>query len=202
MMKRKIGILGGTFSPPHCAHLFMAEQAYYEFFLDQVILLPLGDPPHKRGEEILPASLRIRMLEAMAKDRSFLAVSRMETERSGYTYTVDTLERLSRTYGEEYYYIIGADTLFELENWRRFPDVAKLTEFICFLRSGINRSDVVEKMEQLKSKYGKEILLSKTIAPDVSSTQIREKMRRGESVKNLVPEVVRKILEEEHAFRL
>ena len=201
MMKRKIGIFGGTFNPPHIGHLFMAEQAYYECLRDRVVLLPLGDPPHKRGAEILPSDVRLKMLDAMTERSPFLEVSRMETERGGYTYTVETLEQLSRTQGEEYYYIIGADTLFELENWRRFRDVVKLTEFICFMRRGIDRNAVIEKIWQIRDEFGKEVLLSKTVAPGISSTEIRERIRNGEPLKGLVTEAVGKILEEENAFR-
>ena len=114
---KRIGILGGTFNPPHVGHLRIGEIAYTEFELDEVLILPSGLPPHKPGGDVLERALRRRMTELFAKEREYFVFCPMELDREGYTYTVDTLLEMRARYGPEveFYYIIGTDTLFELE---------------------------------------------------------------------------------------
>lgn len=201
VLKKKTGIMGGTFNPPHIGHLFMAEQAFYEFGLDRVMLMPLGDPPHKRDIELLPAPMRLAMLETMTENAPFLSVSDIELKRSGYTYTVDTLNELKRENDDDYYYIIGADTLFELHHWREFEKVMHMTEFICFMRRGIDRREVAAQIKLMRDEYGKRVLLSGAVVPDISSTEIRARIKEGLSIKGMVTEKVRGILEANNAFR-
>ncbi|MEM5776001.1 MAG: nicotinate-nucleotide adenylyltransferase, partial [Anaerolineaceae bacterium] len=133
-----IGLLGGTFNPVHNGHIRMACIALDEFMLGEVVFIPAGNPPHKRSEAIAPAEHRVNMLRLAIQDESRFSINTLEIDREGLTYTVDTLETLRHLHpGNEYNYIIGADTLYELPGWRNFERVIALTCFICVLRPGV-----------------------------------------------------------------
>ena len=116
--RRKTGILGGTFDPVHVAHLILAECAYRQFGLDEVLLIPNGDPPHKVGKKTSPGFHRLRMLRIAAEGVPYFHVSGMELEREGLSYTSDTLQQLKKDNPDtDYYFIMGGDSLFQIETW-------------------------------------------------------------------------------------
>lgn len=203
-LARRIGILGGTFNPPHLGHLRIAEQVYREFELDKVIVLPVGIPPHKQEEAVLSAEQRERMCHLFCQEGNFLELCTMELRREGYTYTIDTLRAFHKILkpGQRIYYIIGTDTLFQLETWKEHEAVLSqdLCTFLCVPRPGDPMRKVEEKIEELKERYGVKILLSSGAGPDISSTMVREAMARGESVAELVPERILQFMEAEHVF--
>lgn len=203
-LARRIGILGGTFNPPHLGHLYIAEQVYREFALDKVIVLPVGIPPHKQEEAVLSAGQRERMCRLFCQEGNFLELCTMELRREGYTYTIDTLRAFHKILkpGQRIYYIIGTDTLFQLETWKEHEAVLSqdLCTFLCVPRPGDPMRKVEEKIEELKERYGVKILLSSGAGPDISSTMVREAMARGESVAELVPERILQFMEAEHVF--
>lgn len=203
-LARRIGILGGTFNPPHLGHLYIAEQVYREFALDRVIVLPVGIPPHKQEEAVLSAEQRERMCHLFCQEGNFLELCTMELRREGYTYTIDTLRAFHKILkpGQRIYYIIGTDTLFQLETWKEHEAVLSqdLCTFLCVPRPGDPMRKVEEKIEELKERYGVKILLSSGAGPDISSTMVREAMARGESVAELVPERILQFMEAEHVF--
>ena len=150
---KRIGLLGGTFNPVHNGHLQMAYIALYEFLLGEIIFLPLHLPPHKTDEYVAPALQRLEMLHIAIADERRFSISTIETERKGVTYTVDTLELLSRGKTDvSYYYIIGADTLMQLENWRHIERVMFLTDFICIYRPGQDTKSVQVQADRLNSR--------------------------------------------------
>ncbi len=113
-----IGILGGTFNPIHLGHLIIAEQAYSQFDLDKVLVMPSGISYFKDGQGVLPAKVRLEMTECAVKDNDHLEVSDVEVRRPGNTYTSDTLIELHKEYSDaRLYFIIGADTLYDLDSW-------------------------------------------------------------------------------------
>ena len=203
-LAHRIGILGGTFNPPHLGHLRIAEQVYREFALDQVIVLPVGIPPHKREEAVLSAEQREQMCRLFCQEGDFLELCTMELRREGYTYTIDTLRAFHKMLkpDQRIYYVIGTDTLFQLETWREHEVVLSqdLCTFLCVPRPGDPMRKVEEKLKELKEKYGVKILLSAGAGPDISSTMIREAMMRGENVEHLVPARVLRFMEAEHVF--
>lgn len=191
----KLGILGGSFNPPHLGHLYIAQSAYREFSLDSVLLLPLGTPPHKA--HIAPKEARKAMCDLLAQAGEGLQVCTLELEREGYTYTVDTLQQLRRLYPEDrFYYLIGTDTLFQLESWRDYERVLTYTEFICVPRPGDDSGAVREKIDWFRRKYGKEILLSREAGPDISSTEVRKAIGEGKSTEGLLLPEIRQYIEE------
>lgn len=201
-MPARLGILGGTFNPPHFGHLFMADAAHEEFGLQPILLLPLGEPPHKQRENVMNKDIRACMAALMAGERSFLELCTLELDRPGYTYTVDTLRMLAASLKRptELHYIVGSDTLFELETWREFREVFALTGFCCVHRPGDDVSRIAAQAERLRAEYGAKIQICSRTAPDISSTEIRMRLQAGRSVRGLVPECIRTFLEENYAF--
>ncbi|MBT3319570.1 MAG: nicotinate-nucleotide adenylyltransferase [Clostridia bacterium] len=189
--RNKIGLLGGTFNPIHNGHIRMASIALCEFLLGEVIFLPTGDPPHKQNSLIAPSRQRIDMIKLAIEDYPSFSVSAIETQRAGTTYTIDTLEALKRSnVKSEYYYIIGADTLFELHTWKNIDKVLSLTNFICILRPGTDDADAKEYAAVLNEKYHHNIYIANDKGPSISSSQIRSLAMRGELRPTLVPDKV------------
>ena len=200
----KIGILGGTFNPPHLGHLYMAEQILAEFALDKAVFLPSGQPPHKPGRIIADKKNRYEMCRLLCHGKEKIEVWEMELLREKMTYTVDTMTELSEKYAQnELYYMIGSDTLFVLESWRDFPEVAKRTYFICLPRpdeDAIKREEIRNKAHAIEEKYQTKVFISKYAGPDISSSMIREKLHKGEDIMGLVPENLRQYMQENHLY--
>ncbi len=200
----KIGILGGTFNPPHLGHLYMAEQILAEFSLDKAVLLPSGQPPHKPGRIIADKNTRYEMCGLLCHGKEKIEVWDMELLRDKMTYTVDTMTELSKSYAQnELYYMVGSDTLFLLESWRDFPEVAKRTCFICLPRPDedeIKLAAIKEKAREIEEKYQTKIFISKYTGPDISSSMIREKLKQGEDISGLVPENLKQYMQENHLY--
>lgn len=187
----RVGLLGGTFNPVHNGHLAMADIAYCEFMLGEVVFLPAGDPPHKKNKRIAPAQQRLDMIQLAIEGNPAFSVSTIELMRSGYTYTVDTLETLCKqNKNTSYYYIIGADTLFELCTWKTFDRVIELTNFICVLRPGFDEVRTKEYAALLNNKYGHRVYIARDKGPSISSTRVRAMAANGCLRDNLVPEKV------------
>ncbi len=197
LKQNRIGLLGGTFNPIHNGHLAIANIAAYEFSLGEVVFLPLGLPPHKRCDQLAHTNARLDMINIAIKDERRFSVNTVELYREGYTYTVDTLELLTRENKKaDYYYIIGADTLFELTTWKRFERVFCLTSFICVLRPGQLDDEVKKYADSLNSKYGYKFFVANDKGPDISSSYIRDMARCKRLGKGLVPDGVARYIEQ------
>lgn len=199
---RKIGILGGTFNPPHYAHLEMARDIYREFDLEQVVLLPCGDPPHKRKEQVANKFHRYNMLCLLIKDIPFLSVSDVEIVRQGFTYTVDTMQILREKYLHKarLYYIIGTDTLLTLESWRDYQKVFSMTSFICVMRPGDSPLQVKNKIEYFQKQYHLDIQLADSMGLNISSTMVREKFLRGEDITDYTSREIEEYMENNDVY--
>lgn len=185
MAKERIGIMGGTFNPIHMGHIRMALTAMTKARLDQVLVVPTGNPPHKK--HIAPAEDRWRMVCAACAQEPTLTPSRVELDRDGVIYTVDTLSILKENYPKaEFFYIIGADTLMELHNWRRYEDVLKMCTFlVCPRPWDVTPSQLVNQRRMLEEKGGRFIDLD--MEPiDVSSTDIRQALAEDQTA-SLLP---------------
>ncbi len=201
LKQNRVGILGGTFNPVHNGHTAIAKIALYEFTLGKVIFLPLGLPPHKKNEYIAPPEARLDMIKLSIEDEKRFSVNTMELYREGYTYTVDTLEILTRENKKtDYYYIIGADTLFELKTWKNYERVFCLTNFICVLRPGQDDKEVGEYAKKLNEQYGYKFFIAKDKGPDISSSCIRELAAARKLKSNLLPEKVLRYIEKKRLY--
>jgi nicotinate-nucleotide adenylyltransferase len=191
MKKRRVGILGGTFDPIHIGHLILAENAYQKFNLDTVWVMPTGDPPHKADKYITSSFHRSNMVKLAIEDNPHLEYSGFELEREGYIYTAETLSLLVKENPDhEYFFIIGADSLFAIEEWK---DTAKIFEFSTVLAA--KREDLIvanldAKIESLRNTY--HARLSSLDIPNIgiSSTMIINKLKNHESIKYFVTEKV------------
>lgn len=198
----KFGILGGTFNPIHYGHLLMAERAKEALNIGKVVFMPSGYPPHKDLKEVVSAENRMKMVEmAIQSNKSFLS-STIELDREGKSYTVDTLRELKAEYGQdtELYFIIGADVLIDLPNWRSIRDVVKLCKFAAMQRPGFKRDEFYEQKRLLEEEYAAEIEVVEMPMIDISSTDIRNRLADALSIKYMLPDSVIEYIEKEGLY--
>ena len=195
----KIGIMGGTFDPIHLGHLATAEAVRESFTLDEILFIPAARPPHKRGRNVTDEKHRLAMTILATRSNKFFKVSDMELKRTGLSYTLDTMNELYKTFGNstELFFIIGADSLADLSKWHEARELVEKCHFIATTRQGVDVD--FSAVENYFGAIAKEhIHRVTTPGLEISSTDIREKIRRGRSIKYLVPEAVEEyILKEE-----
>lgn len=198
--KLKIGIMGGTFDPIHYAHLATAEYAREKFKLDKILFIPTGNPPHKAKLRTDKVD-RYNMVLLATKNNEYFITSAMEINREKRTYTVDTLKELHKIYpNSEIYFITGADTICDMENWRNVGENFELATFIAASRPGIRDSEAKQKIEKLKNMYDAKIEEIDAPSLDISSTYIREQIKEKKSVKYLLPEEVQRYINEKKIY--
>lgn len=200
-MKKKIGILGGTFNPVHMAHLIIAETAKEDAGLDDILFVPSGCSYLKDVSEIVPAKDRINMTGLAIEDNPAFALSTIEIDRGGNSYTCDTLRELKERYPQqEYYLIVGADNLFTMENWKDAETIFRSAKILAAVRGSKKRADMEAKMAELREKYSADITLLNVQHVDISSSEIREKVACGHSIRYMVPEKVREYILKNHLY--
>lgn len=191
MLKKKVGILGGTFDPIHIGHLILAESAYNKFHLDHVLIMPTGDPPHKADKAITPSHHRSAMVKLAIENNPHLQYSGFELEREGTIYTAETLSLLVEQYEEnEYYFIIGADSLFTIEKWNHPEKIFELSTVLAAKREDLIVKDLDEQITYLKNKYNGKLYELDIPNIGVSSTMITKNIKNNESIKYYVPSQV------------
>jgi nicotinate-nucleotide adenylyltransferase len=185
----RVGILGGTFNPPHLGHLVCAQEAYLHLGLDQVILIPASDPPHKAVDDEPGAAHRLELCRLAVDGDDRFAVSDIELAREGPSYTVDTLEVLNRTAPEnELFLIIGADIAAGLPSWHHPERVLALSRLAIAERSGTGRETVEEALRRLPGGERAQFFPMPTIA--ISSSAVRDRVRAQQPIRYLVPGAV------------
>ncbi len=189
----KIGILGGSFDPVHNGHIEMALFCKEKFNLDKIMLLPLGDPPHKN--DITDKELRIKMLEEAIVGLSDFFVSRLEVDRLGKTYTFETMKWLNENTIDQYFYIIGGDTVDSLHKWFNASELFKILEFIV-----VDRTEL-KKDKSIAENMGAKLYFANHMGLDISSTEVRNKVKNGEEIDALVPQNVEKIIKEYELYK-
>jgi nicotinate-nucleotide adenylyltransferase len=188
----RIGIFGGTFDPPHVGHLIVASDAYEALELDRLIIVPSADPPHKQGEVAATAQQRVEMMRAAVRDDARFEVDDLELRREGASYTVDTLREIrARHPGAELFFLVGVDQMRELHSWREPREVARLACLAVITREG----DVPDPDTPFRHR------VVPVTRIDLSATDVRRRLRDGVSVRYLVPEGVREIIEENGLYR-
>lgn len=199
----KIGISGGTFDPIHHGHLIMAQEIGEKLELDRVVFIPVGHPPHKPGSSVTDAFHRFNMVREAVGSNPLFEVSGIEVERPGYTYTVDTLEELKGRYrsDSEFYFIIGADTISQLVTWKRYRKVFAMCRFAAVMRHGFDRKKILGEVQCLEDSFSARIELIDAPLIEISSTDIRERVKKGRSIKYLVPERVEEYIRENSLYR-
>jgi nicotinate-nucleotide adenylyltransferase len=193
--KRRIGILGGTFDPIHLGHLVMAEQVREKLRLNQVIFIPSAHPPHKTERKLSPTRDRFQMTRLGVDGNSKFLVSDLELKRRGLSYTIDTLKQLKKLYpGQEIYFLTGSDVLDEIQTWREPEQIYVQAKVVIAIRPGFDRFDP-------ENRFAKKSIIVPIIGIDVSSSQIRAKVRKGESIRYLVPIKVEEYINRKKLYR-
>jgi nicotinate-nucleotide adenylyltransferase len=186
----RLGIMGGTFDPIHLGHLVTAEEARVQYALDSVLFVPTGVPALKTHRAVSPAEDRYLMVALATAGNPAFDVSRIEIDRPGVTYTVDTLLQLRQIYGAdvELFFITGADALSEMASWKDIDRVAKLATFIGATRPGYDVEAAAEVREVMAAGIDIDLLDVPELA--ISSTDIRKRVAQGRALNYLTPEHV------------
>lgn len=202
-MKRKIGIMGGTFDPIHLGHLILGEKAYEQFHLDQIRFMPAGNPPHKRHREGRATDeQRVEMVRRAIKNNPHFALSLEEMNADGYSYTYRTLERLKgENPGEEYYFIIGADSLFDFDSWMEPGRICQAAKLLVAGRNHVERGRMEQQIEYLSRKYKGEFFLLDIPNLDISSKMLRKWISESETFLYYVPDSVYAYIREHEIYK-
>ena len=188
--RRKIGILGGTFNPPHLGHLIIADQVRNQLGLEKVLFIPSANPPHKTKKKTIDAEHRMAMIrDSIDSDDGFI-LDDTEIKRGGKSYTFDTIVQLREKHPDvEFYFIIGADMVEDLENWHKIDELVNMVQFVA-----VNRPEY-----SLKPSYP--VIFVDVPNIDISSSVIRQKVRDDCSIRYLVPLEVEKYIEREGLYK-
>lgn len=190
--RRRLGIMGGTFDPVHFGHLVTAERARGEFELDAVWFLPSGNPPHKDPRRVTDPHHRFVMTQVATLSNPHFEVSRMDIEREGVSYTIDTLRSLKKLYGDEtqLFFITGADAILEIMGWKDPEEILTLADFIAATRPGFSLSHAQPEIREWFLKQGRSPHVLQVPAMAISSTDIRERVGKNQSIRYMVPSEV------------
>lgn len=199
----KIGIMGGTFDPIHIGHLLLGMFAYEDFGLDEIWFLPNGNPPHKQtkeGEEALKH--RIEMVRLAIRDVPYFKLCLHEANEKEHSYTYKTMRELKALYPEHtFYFILGADSLFAIEEWRYFQEIFPTCTILAAMRDDKDVVDMLKQIDYLKEKYHAEISLLRAPLLEISSTTLRQRIFYGKSVAYMVPQAVEEYIRQYALYR-
>lgn len=213
----KIGILGGTFNPIHLGHLRVAEEIGEDLALDKVYLIPSGMPPHKPQAPIADFSHRLEMVRLASAISPLLEIWDIEGIRGGFSYSIETLQSFHTSFGPglELFFIIGTDAFLEIKTWKEYRNLFRYASFVVINRPGHTTERLMAFLDSLNVGFkwsSKEkcflhpsgtVLLRKDITlMDISASKIREKVRKGKSIRFLVPEAVRSYIEREGVYKI
>lgn len=186
----QIGVLGGTFDPPHIGHLILGQEALDQCNLDRVLWLPAADPPHKKRRAFSPIADRIELVSLSIADNEHFSVSRVDVDRPGPHYTADTLDLLiSQFSGAEWFLLLGSDSLRDLPTWYAPQELIKRAKIVVMARPGATYD--MTSLEQTLPGITSQSRLLDTPLIDISSHDIRLRRREGRSIRYLVTDSVR-----------
>ena len=209
VLGKKVGLLGGTFDPVHCGHIEIASRVLEKFNLDSILFIPAATPPHKHDHAITPFAIRREMLEEAVKQYDDFYVTALEAEISGPSFTIDTLRRLRNKLRDDVFlmFIIGMDAFRDIATWKDYRELPDLADFAIINRPGYDFSALDAIICDLPgyffdpqrgawiSAQSQGALYPVPVADmDISSTEIREKVRNRQSIGNEVPESVASLI--------
>jgi nicotinate-nucleotide adenylyltransferase len=201
-LPRRVGILGGTFDPPHVGHLWLATLAADAIGLDRVLFMPAAQPPHKPQGGMTSAADRLVMTRLAIAGNEAFELTLIEMERSGPSYTIDSVVELRRLYGDdaELFLLMAADSLAQIDTWRQPDQLLERIEWVVGPRPGVALPD----RSSLEGRFGanaSRIHLLDGPSLDVSSTQIRERVAVGDAIRYLVPRGVEELIVDRGLYR-
>lgn len=186
---KKVGILGGTFDPPHHGHLLIANEVLSVLALDEIWFMPNQEPPHKKKSKSISNEDRLQMLELAIKGNEHFKIQTLELEREGPSYTIDTMKIIQSQYKDTlFFFIIGADMIEFLPKWYKIEELVKLVQFVGVERPRYSNDTVYP------------ILYVDIPAINISSSLIRERLKNGKTVRYLLPDAIIQYIEESHLY--
>lgn len=200
MSPSRIGVLGGTFDPPHYGHLAIAEEARVRLNLERVLFVPAREPPHKPGRPISPVEDRLAMVQAAIADNPAFTLSRVDVDRPGPSYTVDTMALLQAQLGSDaqLYLIIGMDSLRDLPTWHQPARLLDLCHIVAVSRPGYSCD--MAALARLLPAVTTRVILIDGPALDISATELQRRIRAGLPIRYQVPEPVRRYIYEKGLY--
>jgi nicotinate-nucleotide adenylyltransferase len=197
----RVGLLGGTFNPPHIGHLVCAQEAWSQLGLDQVLLVPVHTPPHKAAQDDPGVEARVELCELAAAGDPRLGVSRVDADVPGASWTVDTLRRLHERHPEHALtFVVGGDMAHSLPSWREPEAILELAELGVAEREGTSRADIVDRLAGLRGA-AERVRFFAMPRLDVSSTLVRRRAAAGQPIRYLVPDAVAAAVERTRMYR-
>lgn len=199
---KKIGILGGSFDPFHNGHLAIGNAALEECGLDKIILLPTNVQPFKIGQERASNEHRINMTNLIAHENKNFVVSTVEAESSEISYTYNTMQHLSAEFPNcELCFIVGTDSFLGLESWYRHEELLSEGSFIIGIRPGYKETETENKAAYYRDKYNTKIQILHNQILQISSTEIKQNIKNGESINLLVPDSIERYIYEHKLYK-
>lgn len=184
----KRAVFGGTFDPIHNGHINIAYEALEELDLQEIIFMPSGDPPHKSGKNITNSLLRYEMTSIATEREQCFSVSDYEINKKEKSYTYKTMRYFNQKYNEdEWHFIAGLDSLMNIESWAEPGIIFENCKLIILMRSGYASEEIFKHKKKIEEKYNTEILFLQIPRLDISSTALRERIKRGRPVSHLMP---------------
>lgn len=197
--RKQVGIIGGTFNPIHLGHMILAEHAREYFELDEILFVPSGTSYMK--EDVLDSKTRISMTGIAIEDNPYFALSTIEVDRGGNSYSYETMESLrADNPTTDYFFIVGGDSLFVIEKWMHPEKIFASCTIIAAAREGYSIVELKQQIQFLSEKYHANIQLLPTRCIDISSTDIRNKIRNNKSIRYLVHERVQHYIEKNKIY--
>ena len=198
---KKIGIMGGTFDPIHYGHLLLAQNAMESFHLDDILFVPSGTPWLKESTKVLSKSKRVSMTGIAIEDNPRFALSTIEIDREGNSYSYETVEELKKhNPGVDFYFIMGADSLLQIESWKCPDRLMKECTLLVAVRDDCDREGLEKQISYLKDRYEATIEILPADRIDISSTKIREMIMEGRSVRYMLPDAVIVFIKKNHLY--
>lgn len=199
--ENKIGIMGGTFDPPHLGHLLSAEYTAAELELERVIFIPTGLKAYKSADNAASAADRYAMTAAATAANEKFDISDIEIRNAGINYTGDTLEKLHGIYpGTHFYFIVGADSLDYMDEWHEPEKLFRLCTVAAVGRPGFDKTQIFDKAESLKRRFNADIRYIDMPQIDISSSEIKNRIKAGKSVRYMVPGCVEEYIKREQLY--
>ena len=200
----KIGIMGGTFDPIHIGHLLLGEFDYENLHLDEIWFLPNGNPPHKTTDESgVSLDDRIEMVKLATDDVPYFRMNLYEASSKKHSYTYSTMRALREMYPEhEFFFILGADSLFSIEQWKNFREIFPSCTILAAMRDDKDTESMQAQIRYLNEKYGADIRLLQAPLVEISSTTIRRRAEKGLSIRYMVPDVVSEYIQSNALYKI
>ena len=200
---KRCGIIGGTFDPIHYAHLYIAYEAKIQLNLDKIIFMPAGIQPFKAENKVTDSWLRYDMVKQAIEPYEEFSVSTYEIDKEGLSFTYETLEHFKNILGEEceLFFITGADCLMSIDKWREVSKILSLCTFVVFSRGGFDNEVLKRRKEEVEEKFKCNIIILNLKQLEISSTDIRDRVKNGRRIDFFVPEKVNRLIMENNLYK-